>query len=198
MRFLPVFLDLQTGPVLLVGSGDLARAKLRLLAAAGARVRWFATDGDHDVGGLEAADAARIELANGDPLTADLERRDCGSVRRRGRHRSRDVGAGQGGRSARQRDGRSRRIRLSFFRPSSIAAMSWWRSALAALRPWWRGGCASASRPCCRRGSAISQASSAAGARPIHGRIAEFAAAPPLLGARGRRPDRRAGARRTQ
>ena len=28
MRFLPVFLDLQTGPVLLVGSGDLARAKI--------------------------------------------------------------------------------------------------------------------------------------------------------------------------
>jgi uroporphyrin-III C-methyltransferase / precorrin-2 dehydrogenase / sirohydrochlorin ferrochelatase len=72
MRFLPVFLDLQTGPVLLVGSGDLARAKLRLLAAAGARVRWFATDGHHDVSGLEPADAARIELAEGDPLTADL------------------------------------------------------------------------------------------------------------------------------
>ena len=31
MRFLPVFLDLQTGPVLLVGAGELARAKLRLL-----------------------------------------------------------------------------------------------------------------------------------------------------------------------
>jgi uroporphyrin-III C-methyltransferase/precorrin-2 dehydrogenase/sirohydrochlorin ferrochelatase len=72
MRFLPVFLDLQTGPVLLVGAGDLARAKLRLLAAAGARVRWFATDGHHDVSGLDAADAARIELAEGDPLTADL------------------------------------------------------------------------------------------------------------------------------
>jgi uroporphyrin-III C-methyltransferase / precorrin-2 dehydrogenase / sirohydrochlorin ferrochelatase len=72
MRFLPVFLDLQTGPVLLVGAGDLARAKLRLLAAAGARVRWFAIDGHHDVSGLDAADAARIELAEGDPLTADL------------------------------------------------------------------------------------------------------------------------------
>jgi uroporphyrin-III C-methyltransferase/precorrin-2 dehydrogenase/sirohydrochlorin ferrochelatase len=72
MRFLPVFLDLQTGPVLLVGAGDLARAKLRLLAAAGARVRWFATAGRHDVSGLEAADAARVELAEGDPLTADL------------------------------------------------------------------------------------------------------------------------------
>ena len=45
MRFLPVFLDLHAGPVLLVGSGELARAKLRLLLAAGARVRWYATDG---------------------------------------------------------------------------------------------------------------------------------------------------------
>src|SRR3979490_2577541 len=72
MRFLPVFLDLQTGPVLLVGAGDLARAKLRLLAAAGARVRWYATDGHHDVSGLDAADAARIELATGDPLAAGL------------------------------------------------------------------------------------------------------------------------------
>jgi uroporphyrin-III C-methyltransferase/precorrin-2 dehydrogenase/sirohydrochlorin ferrochelatase len=72
MRFLPVFLDLQAGPVLLVGAGDLARAKLRLLAAAGARIRWYATDGHHDVSGLEAADMARIELVRGDPLAADL------------------------------------------------------------------------------------------------------------------------------
>jgi uroporphyrin-III C-methyltransferase / precorrin-2 dehydrogenase / sirohydrochlorin ferrochelatase len=72
MRFLPVFLDLQTGPILLVGSGELVRAKLRLLLAAGARVRWFATDGDHDASGIETADAARIEMAKGDPLTADL------------------------------------------------------------------------------------------------------------------------------
>jgi len=63
MRFLPVFLDLQTGPVLLVGAGDLARAKLRLLAAAGARIRYFATDGHHDVTGLGPDDAARVELA---------------------------------------------------------------------------------------------------------------------------------------
>jgi uroporphyrin-III C-methyltransferase/precorrin-2 dehydrogenase/sirohydrochlorin ferrochelatase len=58
--------------VLLVGSGDLARAKLRLLAAAGARVRWYATDGNHDVSGLEPTEASRIELAAGDPLAADL------------------------------------------------------------------------------------------------------------------------------
>src|ERR1700681_4802496 len=72
MRFLPVFLDLQTGPVLLVGAGDQARAKLRLLAEAGARIRWFATDGHHDASGLAAADAARIEFAEGDPVTADI------------------------------------------------------------------------------------------------------------------------------
>ena len=72
MRFLPVFLDLQSGVVLLVGAGELVRAKLRLLAQAGARVRWFATDGNHDLAGLDAADAARIEPATGDPLTADL------------------------------------------------------------------------------------------------------------------------------
>ncbi len=72
MRFLPVFLDLQSGAVLLVGAGDLVRAKLRLLASAGARVRWYATDGNHDLGGLAADDAVRIELAAGDPLAADL------------------------------------------------------------------------------------------------------------------------------
>src|ERR1700694_4751129 len=72
MRFLPVFLDLKAGPVLLLVAGELARAKLRLLAAAGARVRWYATDGRHDVSGIEPAAAARIELAQGDPLAADL------------------------------------------------------------------------------------------------------------------------------
>jgi uroporphyrin-III C-methyltransferase / precorrin-2 dehydrogenase / sirohydrochlorin ferrochelatase len=70
MRFLPVFLDLQAGPVLLVGAGELARAKLRLLAAAGARIRWFSIEGNHDLSGIP--DAARIELAEGDPLSADL------------------------------------------------------------------------------------------------------------------------------
>jgi uroporphyrin-III C-methyltransferase/precorrin-2 dehydrogenase/sirohydrochlorin ferrochelatase len=72
MRFLPVFLDLQTGPILLVGGGELARAKLRLLLSAGARIRWYATDGHHEVNGIDAADAARIEHAQGDPLMADL------------------------------------------------------------------------------------------------------------------------------
>jgi uroporphyrin-III C-methyltransferase/precorrin-2 dehydrogenase/sirohydrochlorin ferrochelatase len=72
MRFLPVFLDMQTGSVLLVGGGELARAKLRLLLSAGARVRWYATDGHRDVSGLDPVDAARIERAEGNPLNADL------------------------------------------------------------------------------------------------------------------------------
>jgi uroporphyrin-III C-methyltransferase/precorrin-2 dehydrogenase/sirohydrochlorin ferrochelatase len=70
MRFLPIFLDLQAGPVLLVGAGDLVRAKLRLLLSAGARVRWFAVDGDYE-SGLDSEAAGRIERA-GDPLSADL------------------------------------------------------------------------------------------------------------------------------
>src|SRR5689334_25013280 len=73
MRYLPVFLDLQRGPVLLVGAGDLARAKLRLLASAGARVRWYPTDDQHDLTGLASDDAVRVEIAQGDPLTADLK-----------------------------------------------------------------------------------------------------------------------------
>ena len=48
MRYLPVFLDLQTGLVALVGQGELARAKLRVLVAAGARIRWYATSAAHD------------------------------------------------------------------------------------------------------------------------------------------------------
>jgi uroporphyrin-III C-methyltransferase/precorrin-2 dehydrogenase/sirohydrochlorin ferrochelatase len=72
MRFLPVFLNLDAGPVLLVGAGDLARAKLRVLISAGARVRYYAIDGDHALSGFESSDVARIEVAHGDPLDADL------------------------------------------------------------------------------------------------------------------------------
>src|ERR1700749_2459045 len=72
MRYLPVFLDLQSGLVALVGTGELARAKLRVLVAAGARIRLYATDGAHDVHGLEPAQLARIDFAKSDPLTDDL------------------------------------------------------------------------------------------------------------------------------
>src|SRR5260370_34074726 len=64
--------DWQAGASLYIGTGERALAKMRLLSGAGARIRWYATDGNHDVSGLEPADAARIELAEGDPLAADL------------------------------------------------------------------------------------------------------------------------------
>ena len=41
MRFLPVFMDVTSGPVALVGAGEHAVNKLRLLLAAHATVRWF-------------------------------------------------------------------------------------------------------------------------------------------------------------
>src|SRR4051794_14990607 len=72
MRFLPIFLDLRSGPVLLVGGGELVRAKLRLLLTAGAQVRWHATDGHYDLNGIDADALARIERVPGDPLTLDL------------------------------------------------------------------------------------------------------------------------------
>lgn len=72
MRYLPVFLDLQAGPIVLVGQGEFAQAKLRLLLSAGAQVRWFATDGAHDLSGFETEAASRVEKAQGDPLTADI------------------------------------------------------------------------------------------------------------------------------
>lgn len=72
MRFLPVFLDLGRGPVILVGAGELLRAKLRVLAAAGARLRVYATDGNRELTGLAGADAGQIAFADGDPLGADL------------------------------------------------------------------------------------------------------------------------------
>lgn len=72
MQFLPVFLDLRAGPVLLVGAGELARAKLRLLLAAGARVRFSATDGNYEVSDFDAEAVSRIERIAGEAIAADL------------------------------------------------------------------------------------------------------------------------------
>src|SRR5690242_3135572 len=71
MKFLPIFLDTHAGPILLVGAGDPVRARLRLLLAAEARVRWHATDGDFAVAGLDPAAASRIERVD-DPTTIEL------------------------------------------------------------------------------------------------------------------------------
>lgn len=71
MQYLPVFLDLKTGPVLLVGAGELVRAKLRVLLAAGARILWLATDNDYNLNGL-GDPGKQVEYVGHDPLTADL------------------------------------------------------------------------------------------------------------------------------
>src|SRR5262245_7404523 len=77
MRFLPVFLDLKAGPVILVGDGELALAKLRVLLAAGARVRWYPTDKTiapaEPLAAAGADAAAQVEILTTDPLAADLQ-----------------------------------------------------------------------------------------------------------------------------
>src|ERR1700745_3842572 len=72
MRFLPVFLDTAAGAVVVVGSGEPARGKLRLLRAAGAHVRWFSRDGDVAEEMLSPSAQGRLEISLGDPLKADL------------------------------------------------------------------------------------------------------------------------------
>jgi uroporphyrin-III C-methyltransferase / precorrin-2 dehydrogenase / sirohydrochlorin ferrochelatase len=72
MRFLPVFLDTAAGVVIVVGSGEPARGKLRLLRAAGAHVRWFSRDADVAEEALTLSGEGRLEISFGDPLKADL------------------------------------------------------------------------------------------------------------------------------
>ena len=56
MRFLPLYFDLTAGPVLLVGAGTQAIAKLRILQSAGARVRWYVLS-------LHEAEHAEVDLS---------------------------------------------------------------------------------------------------------------------------------------
>ncbi len=72
MRFLPVFFDTSAGVFLLVGSGEPALGKLRLLRAAGAHVRWFSCDADVAEEVLTLPGEGRLEISVGDPLEADL------------------------------------------------------------------------------------------------------------------------------
>src|SRR5262249_21445668 len=72
MRFLPVFLDLASGTVALVGSGPAALNKLRLLRAAGANVRWYSSSADvAEEVLLASAPLGRLEVSFADPLQAD-------------------------------------------------------------------------------------------------------------------------------
>src|SRR6266516_2809588 len=72
MRCLSVFLDTAAGAVILVGAGEPARGKLRLLRAAGAHVRWFSRDVDVAEEMLTLSGPGRLEISFGDPLKADL------------------------------------------------------------------------------------------------------------------------------
>ena len=72
MRFLPMFFDTSAGVFILVGEGEGALAKLRLLRAAGAHVRWFSRDADVAEEVLTISGEGRLEISLGDPLAADL------------------------------------------------------------------------------------------------------------------------------
>ena len=72
MRFLPVFLDTATGTFVLIGSGEPALGKLRLLRAAGAHVRWFSCQADIAQDVTMLGGRGRLEIGVGDPLKADL------------------------------------------------------------------------------------------------------------------------------
>ena len=73
MGFLPVFLDLSAGTVVLVGAGPQAAAKFQLLRAAGARVKWFIQDASADnVARLMPRDAVPIEVVLGEREYAEL------------------------------------------------------------------------------------------------------------------------------
>ena len=197
MRYLPVFLDLQTGPVVLAGSGELALAKLRVLLAAGARIRWYATSGAHDAHGLEPAQLARIDFAKGDPLTSDLSGVVAVFCAGAGDVGDCDGAACEVARPARQCDGRHRAFHFHFSgdrRPRRRRGRDRHRRHLA------RGGAAPA-REDRGDGSGAHRR-----AREVHRPFPQTRscphsrglAAPPLLGARDRRSDRRAGAVRSQ
>jgi uroporphyrin-III C-methyltransferase/precorrin-2 dehydrogenase/sirohydrochlorin ferrochelatase len=73
MRFLPVFLDVRSGTVALVGDGVAAMSKLQLLQSAGANVRWYAgahVSGAHTLAGH--APSSRVEVTKADSLQADF------------------------------------------------------------------------------------------------------------------------------
>ena len=145
MRFLPVFFDVASGTIALIGDGPEARNKLRLLRAAA-----------HMCAGMSAR-RSRVRHGQG----GDERRRASRAADRHRRVRSEACGffgAQRGRKRRRQRDRRSRRssgrappmfrstwsiaptCRASFFLPSSIAATLWSRSAPAARRLFWRAG----------------------------------------------------------
>jgi siroheme synthase (precorrin-2 oxidase/ferrochelatase) len=67
MRFLPLFFDTSSGVFILVGSSEAALAKLRLLRAAGAYVRWFSCSIDVAEELSTSPGKGQLEISVGDP-----------------------------------------------------------------------------------------------------------------------------------
>jgi uroporphyrin-III C-methyltransferase/precorrin-2 dehydrogenase/sirohydrochlorin ferrochelatase len=72
MRFLPVFLDLTSGTVALIGTASAALVKLRLLRSAGANVRWYVDNFAVAAQALADGESSRIEIVFADPLEDDF------------------------------------------------------------------------------------------------------------------------------
>src|SRR3954451_7232040 len=73
MHFLPLFVDLKAGTIALVGGGPAARARLGLLRAAGATVRWFPREVDvAETLLLVSAPPGHVEVCLADPLQANF------------------------------------------------------------------------------------------------------------------------------
>jgi uroporphyrin-III C-methyltransferase/precorrin-2 dehydrogenase/sirohydrochlorin ferrochelatase len=73
MRFLPIFVDVTSGPVVLVGGGEHALNKLRLLLAAHASVRWYPGHADvSDHVARAAGGPGRLEVDSNNPLPTSL------------------------------------------------------------------------------------------------------------------------------
>ncbi len=68
MRFLPLFFDLSQGPVILVGAGKEAIAKLRILKAAAAQIRWYVLARE----AIDESDAQDVDLRIGLPADEDF------------------------------------------------------------------------------------------------------------------------------
>ena len=75
MRFLPLFLDLSSETIALIGNSAAAMNKLHLLRSAGATVRWFSDDVDVSTELLLASvPPGRVEIDLSDPLQADFSK----------------------------------------------------------------------------------------------------------------------------
>jgi len=142
MHFLPVFLDTAKGVVVVVGSGEPALGKLRLLRAAGAHVRWFSRNADVAAETLTLSGQGRLEISFGDPVKADWHDA-VAVVSAAGDALDGQIAARARATASPSMSSTGPSSRPSFFPPSSIAARWWSRSAPAEPRRFWRGVCAS-------------------------------------------------------